>query len=168
MALTGPAANDRRFTRLVVALFALAGLAMVLVLAAALGVLGGQAKAVCADPPRLHSELPQPAILGILVACFLAGGLTASWSMRAVHHVGHSRARSILEDRRNRLVMRLTFIAVFLLLTLLMALEAGALYFHVWPITYYVRCANQGGTLLTVLGAGLYSFLAGRWLWVWR
>jgi hypothetical protein len=62
--------------------------------------------------------------------------------------------------------MRLTFVGVFLLLTLLMILEAGALFRHVWPITFYVRCANQSNSLLSGLGAGIYSFLAGRWLWV--
>ena len=36
------------------------------------------------------------------------------------------------------------------------------------PITNYVRCANEASGPLSALGAGIYSFLAGRWLWVSR
>lgn len=64
--------------------------------------------------------------------------------------------------------MRVTFIFVFLLLTALMLLEVATLYLHVWPITSYVRCSNEASAPLSALGAGIYSFLAGRWLWVLR
>jgi hypothetical protein len=34
-----------------------------------------------------------------------------------------------------------------------------------WPITYYVRCANEFATLPTTAGACVVSFLLGQWLW---
>jgi hypothetical protein len=166
VALTSPEAGNRRYTGLVILLFLVAGWALAVGLSAVLASLGGETKAVCAAPPLLEGQLPQLAIFGALTVCLLAGGLTSGWCMRAVHRPGHERARAVIEDRRARLVMRLAFITVFLLLTLLMILETWALSSHAWPITSYVRCANQASGPLSALGAGIYSFLAGRWLWV--
>jgi hypothetical protein len=166
VALTGPATGNRRFTRSVVLLVVLAGWGLALLLTAALATLGGQTKAVCTEPPLLQGQLPQLAIFGALTVCFVAGGLTSGWCMRAVHRPAHARARAVVHDRHARLVMRLTFITAFVLLTLLMILETWALSRHAWPITSYVRCANEASGPLSALGAGIYSFLAGRWLWV--
>jgi hypothetical protein len=149
----------------VVALLFVMALGLAILVMVALGYLGGWASARCDDPPRLQGDVPQLLIVGATIVCFVAGGLT-NRPMRGVHKAGDAPSRAGLDDPRVRLAMRLTFVGVFLLLTLLMILEAGALFRHVWPITDYVRCANQSNTLLSGLGASIYSFLAGRWLWV--
>ena len=164
----GRTTGDGRFTFLIVAVFTFAGLVLAVLVGLALATLGGRSAAVCADPPLLEGRFPQLLILGGLIASFVAGGLTSGWSLRAVHRPDNPAARSLLEQRRVRLTMRVVFILLFALLTFLMCLEAGALFLHVWPITYYVRCASEANTPLAALGGGLYSFLAGRWLWVRR
>jgi hypothetical protein len=142
------------------------GLGLSVVLALALTALGGQTGPLCADPPALTTQVPQLLILGIAGASFVSGGLSSRWPRG--FHPEHPAMTATLERRRVRLVMRLTFVLVFLLLTALMLIESYTLYLRVWPITYYVRCSNQASPTLSVLGAATYSFLAGRWLWIWR
>lgn len=60
-------------------------------------------------------------------------------------------------------------VAVFMfVVTVLMAIEALTLAHHVWPITYYTRCANVASTPLSLLGSAIYAFIIGRWLWVFK
>jgi len=164
---TAAARPDRHVLAFVVTLVMVAlGLGLSSVLALALTTLGGQTGPLCADPPALTTQVPQLLILGIAGAGFVGGGLLSRWSPR--FHPEHPAVSATLEQRSVRLAMRLTFTLVFLLLTALMLVETFTLYLHVWPITYYVRCANQASPALSVLGAAMYSFLAGRWLWIWR
>jgi hypothetical protein len=58
-------------------------------------------------------------------------------------------------------------VAIFLfVVTGLLLFEAYTIAHGVWPITYYVRCANDAGPLVSLGGAALYSFVVGRWMWV--
>jgi hypothetical protein len=60
-------------------------------------------------------------------------------------------------------------VAVFMfVVTVLMVIEALTLAHHVWPITYYTRCANVASTPLSLLGSTIYAFIVGRWLWVFK
>jgi hypothetical protein len=60
-------------------------------------------------------------------------------------------------------------VAVFMfVVTALMIVEALTLAHHVWPITYYTRCANVASTPLSLLGSAIYAFIIGRWLWVFK
>jgi hypothetical protein len=142
------------------------GLVLSAVLALALTTLGAQTGPLCSDPPALTTQLPQLAVLGIAVASFIVGGLSSPWLSR--FQPEHPAVSATLEQRSIRMAMRVTFTLVFLLLTALMLVETTTLYVHIWPITYYVRCANQASPVLSVLGTCIYSFLAGRWLWIWR
>jgi hypothetical protein len=158
----------RRLWILTVATVILSGLALVVVLLVALLAIGGWTSPACADSPALVGTLPQFAIVSALTACFLVGGLTSGWSLRPTYREHHERVQRALDQRRVRQAMRVGFALVFLLLTALMILEAVTLQLRVWPITNYVRCASSANTPLAALGGGIYTFLAGRWLWNWR
>lgn len=168
MALTPTGGRGTRYQPIVVGVVVLLGLVLTAWLWLALAVLGGQPAALCHDPPILEGQLPQLVILGASAASFLLGGLTSGWPVPPTHTPDHQHVQAALQQRRVRMAMRVTFIFVFLLLTALMLLEVATLYLHVWPITSYVRCSNEASAPLSALGAGIYSFLAGRWLWVLR
>ncbi len=159
----------RRLWFLTIAAVVLSGLALIVVLAVALSTIGGRTAAACANPPALVGTVPQVAIAGTLTASFLVGGLTSGWPLRPTHPQHQKDVqRALKQQRRVRQTMRLAFTMVFALLTTLMVLEAVTLQLQVWPITSYVRCANFANTPLAALGGGIYTFLAGRWLWNWR
>jgi hypothetical protein len=158
----------RRLWSLSIAAAILFGLALFVALADALMAIGGWTAAACANPPALVGSVPQVAIVGALTASLLVGGLTSGWPLRPTHQKHHEHVQRALDQRRVRQSMRVAFIMVFFLLTTLMVLEAVMLQLQVWPITDYVRCANYANTPLAALGGGIYTFLAGRWLWNWR
>jgi hypothetical protein len=54
------------------------------------------------------------------------------------------------------------------LVTILMLIEAWTLGHGVWPITYYVRCSMDAGALISLIGVLSYSFIIGRWMWVFK
>lgn len=164
MALTSSTFR-RRLWWLAIAAVVLAGLALIVVLAIALSTIGGLTAAACADPPALVGTVPQLAVVGALTASFVAGGLTAAWPLRPTHRDHRQEVQRALARRSVRQTMRLGFMLVFALLTALMILEAVTLQMHVWPITSYVRCASFANAPLATLGGGIYTFLAGRWLW---
>jgi len=159
----------RRAWFLIVAVVIVCGVLLVGLLGAALMAVGGWTNEACPGTrPPLTGTVPQLAIVGALIASFLAGGLTSAWPVGTSYPEHQSHVRSALDQRRVRQTMRLAFALLFFLLTFLLSLEAATLYLKVWPITYYVWCANYVGTYLTALGGGIYTFLAGRWLWNWR
>lgn len=158
----------RRLWFLSIAAVLLSGLALIVVLAVALSTIGGWTAVACATPPPLVGTVPQVGIAGALTASFLMGGLTSGWPLRPTHRLHQEDVQRTLDQRRVRQTMRMAFALVFALLTTLMVLEAVTLQLHVWPITSYVRCANFANTPLAALGGGIYTFLAGRWLWNWR
>jgi hypothetical protein len=60
-------------------------------------------------------------------------------------------------------------VAIFLfLITILMVIEAWTLGHGVWPITYYVRCANDAGPLISLVGVAAFAYIIGRWMWVFK
>ena len=60
-------------------------------------------------------------------------------------------------------------VAVFLFIVSgLLLYEAYTLGHGVWPITYYVRCSNDGGPLVSLAGSAIYAFVVGRWMWVFK
>lgn len=64
-------------------------------------------------------------------------------------------------------------LAVHALLALFLLLTTGALVYEtyalltpgVWPITFYVRCANYVDPFWTLLGLAASATLLGHWLW---
>jgi hypothetical protein len=49
-----------------------------------------------------------------------------------------------------------------------MVVEAWTLGHGVWPITYYVRCANDAGPLISLVGVATFAYIIGRWMWVFK
>ncbi len=105
---------------------------------------------LCHDPPSLTGSVSQITVVAVCVACFVAGHVV-SWA--------GTRSRSELRDKLGQTAWSASA---------LMALEALMLLVGIWPITYYVRCAAEANTPIAMLGAGIFTFLAGRWFWIPR
>ncbi len=169
MALTDHAPPRPRYLRAVVTVVSVVtGLGIFVWISIALAALGGRTGAVCQDPPSLTGQLPQLLIVGTSVAAFVVGGLTSVWPVRPSHPPTHPHVRDGMAQRRVRMAVRLALVGLLLIVTGLLLIEFITMTLHVWPITYYVRCSNEAHSPLSALGAGIYAFLAGRWLWVWR
>lgn len=78
---------------------------------------------------------------------------------------GESRTNDATRPRVG-LLMNVALTLALLFVAFLIALEAIALAKSVWPITYYLRCANEAASWQTLFAAFGVCFLAGRWLWL--
>lgn len=118
-------------------------------------------------PPR-NSSYPNWAYVFASIAAFGIGHIAGQWgiSRQGIPQL------SLGEGRWNnpRAVLAVNAGVAFFLfvVTALLLFEAYTLGHHVWPITYYVRCANDAGPLISLGGVTIYAFVLGRWMWVFR
>ncbi len=123
---------------------------------------------LCHDPPSLTGSISQITVVAVCVACFVAGHVVSWAGTRSRSELRDKLGQTAWSARRSVIVVK-TALALFLaLLSALMALEALMLLVGIWPITYYVRCATEADTPIAMLGAGIFTFLAGRWFWIPR
>ncbi len=140
------------------------GAAFLAVLAAATGALfvrvlitANVTSSPCGAVPPSHGLIPPPVLAAVAIGSFVVGGFVGAWRTAAA---GASASES-------------GDVAVHAVLVLLLAVTAAALGYEtyalatpgVWPITYYVRCANAIAPWWTLLGLASVCGLLGHWLW---
>lgn len=123
----------------------------------------GQSAAACLPVPPTHGRIP-PLVYAVFGAtAFVLGGAFSSWrsgqvlpAERKVH----------LSDR----ILELALIVLLATVAVALGYETYALLTPgLWPITFYVRCANVVDPASTLLGLAATSALLGHWLWrPWR
>jgi hypothetical protein len=118
--------------------------------------------------PARRGDYPTWVFVFAAIGAFVLGSLTSQVGI-------HREQRSQKELGEGRWSSRRAVVAVnagvagfLFLVTILMLIEAWTLGHGVWPITYYVRCANDAGALITLVGVGSYAFVIGRWMWVFK
>ena len=130
--------------------------------------------AKCSNAPARVTKIPQLIDILACIVAFLLGRITArpkiqsrrqlrDWTTGGAnaHQLGQSRARAAV-------VTQAGLTSALFLFTFLFAFEAITLANNVWPITYYLRCANEAAPWRTLTAAFAFCFLAGRWLWLPR
>ena len=118
----------------------------------------------CGNPPvRVSPQFPHPIVIVILCsAAALLGRLAGHLRTPAA---APRRGVSFPQASRGTLLVQ-SWVAAFLLVCgLLLAFETFTLGAGVWPITFYIRCANDSQAFATIAGACLTTFLLGHWLW---
>lgn len=161
--------TDTRFRgalSLVFLIFAAAILLLVVVWTATAAM--SPAAAGCHNAPLRVTRAPQLLGIALCIAGFIVGRITArpkvdsraqvtSW--KVAEHTSSRRAGAAIFVQAC-LTLALLFIAS------LIAFEAVTLGRGVWPITYYLRCANEAATWQTLAAGFAFSLLVGRWLWL--
>ena len=146
---------------------AAAGSVVVLVLIWTFSAALSLGSATCHNAPLRQTQLPQLVGVGVALAGFLLGRVTAR---PKVDRRSEIRSWAPAEDNRNRaaaaLATQAALVAALLFFGVLMAFETVTLASHVWPITYYLRCASEAAPYRTLVAAFAFCFLAGRWLWL--
>lgn len=123
----------------------------------------------CGDPPPRIGPVKPPAIIAAAgIVAFLLGRLAGYWRQGGVALRGRP---TTLADERPSHRFSIAFVqsvltAFLVIVVVLLAYETYSLANPpLWPITYYVRCANDSSPLATVGGAFVICFLLGQWLW---
>jgi len=155
-------------TWLAISMLILAGLLVAVIVFVGTQTLPASA-ALC-DPhfPVRNGGLPSWVYVFSAIAAFGLGHLAGQWGI-------WRRGASQMELGRGRWSNSAAVIAVdasvalfLFVVTGLLLLEAFTIGHHLWPITYYVRCANDAGSLISLGGSVVYAFVIGRWMWVFK
>jgi hypothetical protein len=127
--------------------------------------------APCTNPPSRIGQWDPLITVGACLGSFVLGRVAGlSRERRAEPAASHAATRR--PRRSNGAILMQGALTLFLLLSaVLLAYETVSLA-HLdayWPITFYVRCANQIATFPTTAGACAICFLLGQWFWYpWR
>ena len=143
------------------------GLAVLLVIAAVY-LLRSHAPVCNPNFPARRGDYPSWVYVFAAIAAFVLGSLTATVGIKR-----QSRSQKELGEGQwasQRAVVAVNLgVAIFLfLVTILMVIEAWTLGHGVWPITYYVRCANDAGPLISLVAVASFAYIIGRWMWVFK
>jgi hypothetical protein len=161
-------ANQAELRRMVsVALMALAALVLLAVIAWMIRSAIVADPSTCSNPPSRTTSIPQLVQVGACVAAFVLGRVTARPKLDDRAQVS-ARSGQPAESKRIRraIVAQASLTGALLLITWLFLFEMLTLAAGVWPITYYLRCANQVHPGFAVAGAAAFCLLAGRWMWL--
>lgn len=128
----------------------------------------------CTNPPQLEGSPTQWVVVGLGVGGFVLGHLTARFQLVDPHTISrHPRPgeepKVLPQDdprKRDGLIVQ-GLLLVFLAEVIgLLVIEITTISNHVWPITFYVRCAyNANGRWSTAVAVAI-MFLVGRWFWL--
>jgi hypothetical protein len=120
----------------------------------------------CGDPPvRVSPKFPYPLVIVILVCGAALLGRLAGYLREPAGGARTDSGISASQAAR-RAALAQFWVAFFLLVcAALLAFETFTLAVGIWPITFYVRCANDYLPLPTIGGAFITAFLLGHWLW---
>ena len=128
--------------------------------------------------PARRSDLPSYWFVFAGIAAFVVGSLSSQYQLEPQGRGRWPRFRGRLPGSQQELgegefssssavlAINLGVAAFLFLTTALMLYEAWTLGTGRWPITYYVRCANDAGPLITLVGVAGFAFIIGRWMWV--
>jgi ABC-type Na+ efflux pump permease subunit len=149
------------------ALFLGIGGVSVLALAIIAARIGTAASPLCNTGfPGRQGQFPTWVFVFIAIGAFAVGHLTGSDRAGRRRKAGKALGEGQWQQRKAIIAVNAGVAVFMFLVTALMAVEALTLAHHVWPITYYTRCANVASTPLSLLGSAVYAFVIGRWLWV--
>ena len=118
--------------------------------------------------PARRGAYPSWVYVFAAVAAFVLGSLTATIGIkrqgRSQQELGEGQWSS-----QSAVVAVNLGVAIFLfVVTILMVIEAWTLGHGVWPITYYVRCANDAGPFISLVAVASFAYIIGRWMWVFK
>lgn len=124
----------------------------------------------CHNAPLKIVRVPQLAGIGVCLVGFIIGRLTGRASISSRLALNTALVPSGTEPSHVRLAILTQFSLTLALLFIacLVTYETVTLADGVWPITYYMRCANEAGTWQTLVAAFFFCALVGRWLWLPR
>ncbi len=118
--------------------------------------------------PARRGDYPSWVYVFAAIAAFILGSLTAQIGIQRQGRSQKELGEGQWSSQRAVVAVNLG-VAIFLfLVTILMVVEAWTLGHGVWPITYYVRCANDAGPLISLVGVASFAYIIGRWMWVFK
>ena len=118
--------------------------------------------------PARRGDYPSYVFVFAAIAAFALGSLTSSVGIRRDGRSQKELGEGPWTNRTAVVAVNLGVAGFLFLVTILMLVEAWTLGHGVWPITYYVRCANDAGAFITLVGVASYAFVIGRWMWVFK
>jgi hypothetical protein len=124
---------------------------------------------VCnSDFPARRGDYPSWVYVFAAVGAFVMGSLTTTIGIRRQRRSQLELGVGRWSDQGAVVAVNAGVAGFLFLVTILMVIEAWTLAHGAWPITYYVRCAMDAGALISVIGVFSYSFIIGRWMWVFK
>lgn len=115
----------------------------------------------CGTVPPVHGRLPAGLYAAAAAGAFFLGGLLGAWRTRSA-----SALQAGAGPRAAELAIHSALILFLAALSAALIYETYALASPpVWPITFYIRCANAIDPGWTLLAAAALSGLLGHWLW---
>jgi hypothetical protein len=118
--------------------------------------------------PARRSEYPSWYFVFAGMGAFVAGSLTSQYQIRHGKRSQDELGKGQWKSPTAIVTVNVGVGLFLLLVTILMGIEAWTLGHGVWPITYYVRCANDAGPVISLIGMASLSFIIGRWMWVFK
>jgi hypothetical protein len=120
----------------------------------------------CGNPPaRVSPKFPYPLLIVIVCCAAVLLGRLAGY-LREPVRPPRAGSKTSTSAATWRIALAQFWVAFFLLVCAgLLAFETFSLAVGIWPITLYVRCANDTQPLPTIGGAFITAFLLGHWLW---
>jgi hypothetical protein len=118
--------------------------------------------------PARRSAYPSSLFVFAGIAAFVLGSLTSQYEIRRQGRSQEELGQGQWSNPSAVLAINVGVASFLFLTTLLMVYEAWTLGTGRWPITYYVRCANDAGPLISLVGVVGFAFVIGRWMWVFR
>ena len=111
----------------------------------------------CGAVPPVHGEMPAGVLAGAAIGAFVLGGLVAAWRTAAA---GQS------ESESGDVAVHAVLVLVLAVTVVALAYETYALAVPgVWPLTFYIRCADFVAPWWSLLGLASVCGLLGHWLW---
>ena len=109
--------------------------------------------------PARRGDYPSWVYVFAAIAAFVVGSLTATVGIKRQGRSQKELGEGQWSSQRAVVAVNLG-VAIFLfLVTILMVIEAWTLGRGVWPITYYVRCANDAGPLISLVAVAALSLI---------
>jgi hypothetical protein len=120
------------------------------------------------DFPARRGQYPSWAYVFAATGAFVLGSLTATIGIRRQRRSEKELGEGRWSNRSAVIAVNAGVAGFLFVVTILMVIEAWTLGHGVWPITYYVRCANDAGPTVSLIGVVSYAFIIGRWMWVFK
>src|SRR5712691_9664463 len=118
--------------------------------------------------PARRGDYPSWVYVFAAIAAFILGSLTAQIGIQRQGRSQKELGEGQWASQRAVVAVNLGVTIFLFLVTILMLIEAWTLGHVVWPITYYVRCANDAGPLIALVGVAAFAYIIGRWMWVFK
>ena len=118
--------------------------------------------------PARRGQFPSWAYVFAGIGAFVVGSVTSTIGIRRQKRSEKELGEGRWSNRSAVIAVNAGVAGFLFLVTILMLVEAWTLGHGVWPITYYVRCANDAGAAISLIGVVSYAFIIGRWMWVFK